>query len=384
MAGAAGGVALILALNTVRIGTLGRAAASPRLVRRAPRLRLAGGAHARDRRATCSPGCASRSGAPTRRRRVVCGLCPSRAARARRDDQPTIRGVDDGASGSVHGRLAAVSRERARARGGGVHRAALRRRSSRGSAFSATATGNVLSTARGRFLVTQECISTPLIPVYLAAVCAYSTTWRRRAVGVLAALPLFIVLGIARLLVVALPARWSPRRSSSFMRSISCCSAVVVVFLAALWRHGVGAAAWRRALRWRRCWALAVRLRARSRLTRARSRRRSAAARHSTIRRARSRSCRRSRSACTSRSAVAAFAALGVAALPAGLALLGVTQMAGLAALHSLSPAMPASCRTCATSARWAVAGPVLDSRRGGERCAAAPLKSPAVARSGR
>ena len=55
---------------------------------------------------------------------------------------------------------------------------------------------NVLWTPRGGFLVTQECISTPLIPVYLAAVCAHSTTWRRLILGVLAAAPLFIALGI--------------------------------------------------------------------------------------------------------------------------------------------------------------------------------------------
>ena len=44
---------------------------------------------------------------------------------------------------------------------------------------TAYAASNVLWTTRGGFLVTQECISTPLVPVYLAAICAYSTTWRR-------------------------------------------------------------------------------------------------------------------------------------------------------------------------------------------------------------
>ena len=51
---------------------------------------------------------------------------------------------------------------------------------------SAHAAANVLWTPRGGFLVTQECIATPLIPVYLAAVCAYSPTWRRLILGVLA------------------------------------------------------------------------------------------------------------------------------------------------------------------------------------------------------
>lgn len=40
----------------------------------------------------------------------------------------------------------------------------------------------------GCFLLTQECISTPPIPVDLAAVCTHPTTWRRLILGVLAAL----------------------------------------------------------------------------------------------------------------------------------------------------------------------------------------------------
>jgi hypothetical protein len=51
----------------------------------------------------------------------------------------------------------------------------------------ASAAANVLWTPRGGLMVTQECISTPLIPVYLAAVLAYSSTWRRRALGLIAA-----------------------------------------------------------------------------------------------------------------------------------------------------------------------------------------------------
>ena len=104
------------------------------------------------------------------------------------------------------GGLAALSRESGvLALAGFIARAAAAILSVAG--ISAHAAANVLWTPRGGFLVTQECISTPLIPVYLAAVCAYSTTWRRLILGVLAALPLFIALGIVRLLVVALPER---------------------------------------------------------------------------------------------------------------------------------------------------------------------------------
>ena len=101
---------------------------------------------------------------------------------------------------------------------------------------SAHAAANVLWTPRGGVLVTQECISTPLIPVYLAAVCTYSTTWRRLILGVLATLPLFIALGIARLLVVALP---NVVASPIFFvhAFYQLLLGAVVVFLAALWRY---------------------------------------------------------------------------------------------------------------------------------------------------
>ncbi len=112
---------------------------------------------------------------------------------------------------------------------------------------SAHAAANVLWTPRGGFLVTQECISTPLIPVYLAAVCAYSTTWRRLILGVLATLPLFVALGIVRLLVVALPGRLVASPFFFVHAFYQLLLGAVVVFLAALWRHG-GRAAPRHAL----------------------------------------------------------------------------------------------------------------------------------------
>ena len=112
------------------------------------------------------------------------------------------------------------------------------------SAYSAA---NVLWTPRGGFLVTQECISTPLIPIYLAAVCTYATTWRRLILGVVGAAPLFIALGIVRLLVVALP--YAVVASPLFLvhAFYQLLLGAVVVFLAALWRHG-GSAAPRHAL----------------------------------------------------------------------------------------------------------------------------------------
>ena len=70
---------------------------------------------------------------------------------------------------------------------------------------SATATGNVVRTTHGAFLVTQECIATPLIPVYLAGALAVPLTRWRRAAALGAAPAIFFLLGVARLLVLALP-----------------------------------------------------------------------------------------------------------------------------------------------------------------------------------
>jgi exosortase/archaeosortase family protein len=108
--------------------------------------------------------------------------------------------------------------------------------------FSAHAAANVLWTPRGGFLVTQECVSSPLIPVYLAAICAYSTTWRRLVLGVLATPPLFTALGIVRLLVVALPAAVVASPLFLVHAFYQLLLGAVVVLLAALWRHRPGAA----------------------------------------------------------------------------------------------------------------------------------------------
>jgi exosortase/archaeosortase family protein len=72
--------------------------------------------------------------------------------------------------------------------------------------FTAGVMGNVLSTSRGAFMVTQECIVTPLVPIYVAGILAHPGTWLRRGGLLLLGFPLFFALGVARLLVVALPA----------------------------------------------------------------------------------------------------------------------------------------------------------------------------------
>ncbi|MGD8329491.1 MAG: hypothetical protein PVJ49_08630 [Acidobacteriota bacterium] len=96
--------------------------------------------------------------------------------------------------------------------GGGVTQAATRQVAAWGAGIlgalgiSATAAGSILSTPRGSFLVTPECVVTPLIPLYVAVLFTVPLSAARRAVGLLFAPPAFFLLGVARLLVLALPA----------------------------------------------------------------------------------------------------------------------------------------------------------------------------------
>jgi hypothetical protein len=76
-----------------------------------------------------------------------------------------------------------------------------------------------------------------LIPIYLSAVVTYARTWRLLAVGVLGTAPIFVLLGIMRLLVVAVPAVVATPlvMVHAFYQLLL---GGVVVFVAALWRHG--------------------------------------------------------------------------------------------------------------------------------------------------
>jgi exosortase/archaeosortase family protein len=251
LSGACGGAALILGLNTLRIGTLGQVAASPAWFNTLhvyvwpavltlaiagyvfAWMRLADRRHLQDVRGVPHPSSTSgenaRGSFPIERAKptrtfvllTVAFLLLFIAASPLYLESPGVFAM----AGFIARAAAAIL---------GV------------AGVSAHAASNVLWTPRGGFLVTQECISTPLIPVYLAAVCAHATTWRRVILGILAAGPLFIALGIVRLLVVALPdVVVSP---IFFVHAFyQLLLGAVVVFLAALWRHG-GRAAPRHAL----------------------------------------------------------------------------------------------------------------------------------------
>jgi exosortase/archaeosortase family protein len=245
LAGAGGGAALILGLNILRIGTLGRVAASPAWFNALHvyvwpailTLAIAGYVFAWMRLADRPHPLNDKEAAPRD------PLLPPRGRRPQPSRQFVVLTVAFlllfTAASPLYLESSSVL-----ALAGFIARAAAATLGIFG--VTAHAAANVLWTPRGGFLVTQECISTPLIPVYLAAICIYSTTWRRMILGVLGTLPLFTALGIARLLVVALP---DVLASPLFLvhAFYQLLLGAVVVIIAALWRHG-GRAALGRAL----------------------------------------------------------------------------------------------------------------------------------------
>ncbi len=76
------------------------------------------------------------------------------------------------------------------------------------TAFGADAsvTERVLRARGTEYLITPECVTTPLIAFYLAALFASAISQRARLLGVIACLPLFATLAVLRLITVAFPA----------------------------------------------------------------------------------------------------------------------------------------------------------------------------------
>jgi exosortase/archaeosortase family protein len=237
LAGAGAGLALILALNTLRIGTLGRLAAAPSLFPAfhvyvwpaALALAVAGYVFAWMQRA-------NRRGATIAPQPQPAAADPGATA-GRRGALPARRFAILAAVLLVIFTAAApIYLESA----GVLSVAAFIARASaavlRLLGIEAQASANQLWTSRGSFLVTQECISTPLIPVYLAAVFAFGGSGRSRLLALLAAAPLFVALGVARLLVVALPAFAAASPVALIHAFFQVVLAAVVVVAAALWR----------------------------------------------------------------------------------------------------------------------------------------------------
>ncbi len=72
----------------------------------------------------------------------------------------------------------------------------------------ASTAANVLSTPRGAFTVTPECILSPVIPLWVAAVLWWPLSRRSRMLGLLLTLPVVAALATARLVVLAAPGAW--------------------------------------------------------------------------------------------------------------------------------------------------------------------------------
>lgn len=222
LAGALGGAGIILGLNALRIGTLGRAAASPALFNTLhvyvwpALLTVAIAAYVltwvrfADRRPVTPS-----DGALWQRFAVLTlgGLMLFAAAAPLYLDSPQILSV-----------AALIARITAAILGA--------------FGIAAQAAGNLLATARGNYIVTQECIVTPLVPVYVAAVCTYSRTWPRLGLGLVATVPLFATLGVCRLLLVALPSVAAASPLFLVHAFYQLLFAAVIVFIAARWRHG--------------------------------------------------------------------------------------------------------------------------------------------------
>jgi exosortase/archaeosortase family protein len=223
VAGAAGGVAILLALNISRIGTLGLAAGTPRWFETLHAfvwpmvltLAIAGYVFWWMRRSDAERGdTAARAWQPPRRFIVL----------------TTAFLVIFVIAAPLYLHSAMVL-----ALAGVVAQSAAALLNAIGATSQVTA--NVLSTPGGHFLVTQECLATPLIPVYLAAVFAYTSTRRAMAAGVCAALPLFMALGVIRLLLVALPP--SVGSPLFFVHAFyQLALALVLIGIAAAWRYG--------------------------------------------------------------------------------------------------------------------------------------------------
>ena len=187
--GAAGGTVLILLLNTLRIGTLFNTASQPALFQALhvyvwpALLMVATGVYVLVWTGQAGGARGLRAGAGPGRRFGLTAL----------------------ALLAVHAAAAPWTMTSASVLRAGTWTAAAAERVLSLVGVAATSTGNIIATSRGAFQVTQECLLTPLVPIYLAAAVALPMSRRTRGWALLLALPAFFALGILRVLVLALP-----------------------------------------------------------------------------------------------------------------------------------------------------------------------------------
>ena len=101
-----------------------------------------------------------------------------------------------------------------------------------------TVMGAGLFTPHGGFLVTQECVFTPLIPVYLAGVLAAPLTPWRRAAALAATPVIFFVVGVSRVLVLAVPVNVVGNYEVAIHGFSQTLVSVLLVAAAAVWTAG--------------------------------------------------------------------------------------------------------------------------------------------------
>ena len=103
-----------------------------------------------------------------------------------------------------------------------------------------TVDGAIIRTTHGAFIVTQECIFTPLIPLYLAAALAARLDWKRLTAMLAATPAVFFALGVSRLLVLAVPAAVIGSYSVAIHAFSQTLVAVLLVAVAAVRTMGGG------------------------------------------------------------------------------------------------------------------------------------------------
>ena len=107
---------------------------------------------------------------------------------------------------------------------------------------AATVNGAGILTPHGGFLVTQECVFTPLIPVYLAGVLAAPLVPRHRVLAIVATPFIFFAVGVARVLVLAVPVAFVGSYEVAIHGFSQTLVAVLLVAAAAVWTVGSGRA----------------------------------------------------------------------------------------------------------------------------------------------
>ncbi len=109
-----------------------------------------------------------------------------------------------------------------------------------------TAAGTAITMNGNSYLVTQDCIMTPLIPVGVAIVLSLRTSWARRGVWMVALIPIFLTMSITRLLVMTVPPSLMPAADIVSHSFLQFAVVVPVVILTAFWRHGEASTSWQR------------------------------------------------------------------------------------------------------------------------------------------